>query len=118
MLRTPQRAWEYGHSQFIAAADQAGDVAVHTARARDGLLVTSVAARPGVPAAEVLAAACRLASAMATGGAGAKRSLFTLPLGAAPLWEITEQPVETGAPDGRAEYCTAVLPAWSAEQQA
>lgn len=115
VLRTPQLDWGHGHSQFIAAADQVGDVAVHTARARDGLQVTSVAARPGVPAADVLAAACRLASAIATGRPVARRSLFTLPLGAAPLWEITEQQVQTTAPDGRAEYCTAVLPAWSAD---
>ena len=115
VLRTPKRAWGYGHSQFIAAADQVGDVAVHTARARDGLLVTSVAAPPGVPAADVLAAACALASDIATGGLVARRSLFDLPLGAAPLWEITEQRVQTTAPDGRAERCTAVLPAWSAD---
>jgi hypothetical protein len=115
VLRTPQLDWGHGHSQFIAAADQVGDVAVHTARARDGLQVTSVAARPGVPAADVLTAACQLASAIATGRPVARRSLFTLPLGAAPLWEVTEQQVQTSAPDGRAEYCTAVLPAWSAD---
>lgn len=45
----------------------------------------------------------------------ARRSLFTLPLGAAPLWEITEQQVLTTSPDGREERCTAVLPAWSAD---
>jgi len=112
VLRTPHEG--RGHDQFIAATGEAGDVAVHTARARDGLLVTSVAAEPGVPAADVLAAAYRLATAIATGGPVAKRSLFTLPLGPAPLWEITEQPVRTTSPDGRMERCTAVLPAWSA----
>jgi hypothetical protein len=86
VLRTPRRGW--GHAQFITADDQAGDVVVHTAWARDGLMVTSVAALPGVPAADVLAAACQLASAIATGSPVARRSLFTLPLGAAPLWEI------------------------------
>jgi hypothetical protein len=45
----------------------------------------------------------------------ARRSLFTLPLGAAPLWEISEQQVQTTSPDGREERCTAVLPAWSAD---
>jgi hypothetical protein len=113
VLRTP--LGRRSHTQFITAADQAGDVVVHTARARDGLLVTSVAAQPGVPAADVLAAAYRLASAIAIGGPVARRSLFTLPLGAAPLWEITEQQVETTSPDGREERCTAVLPAWSAD---
>lgn len=113
VLRTPRRGW--GHAQFITADDRAGDVVVHTAWARDGLLVTSVAALPGVPAADVLAAACRLASVIATGGPVARRSLFTLPLGAAPLWEISEQQVQTTSPDGREERCTAVLPAWSAD---
>ncbi|WP_222849651.1 hypothetical protein [Trebonia kvetii] len=113
ILRTPQ--WGLGHTQFIAAADEAGDVAVHTAWARDGLLVTSVAAEPGVPTADVLAAACRLANAIATDAPVARRSLFTLPLGVAPLWEITEQQVRSTAPDGREEHCTAVLPAWSAD---
>jgi hypothetical protein len=113
VLRTPQEGWR--HTQFIAMTAEAGDVAVHTAWARDGLLVTSVAAQPGVPAADVLAAAYRLASAMAVGGPVTKRSLFTLPLGSAPLWEIAEQRVHTTAPDGREERCTAVLPAWSAD---
>ena len=112
VLRTP-RGWR--HSQFIAATGEAGDVAVHTACARDGLLVTSVAAQPGVPAADVLAAAYRLANAIAVGGEVARRSLFTLPLGPAPLWEVTEQRVQTTAPGGREERCSAVLPAWSAE---
>ena len=113
VLRTPRHGW--GHTQFIAASDQAGDVAVHTAWARDGLLVTSLAAAPGVPAAEVLAAAYKLASAIAVGDPVATRSLFSLPLGAAPLWEIAEQPVQTTSPDGREERCAAVLPAWSAD---
>jgi hypothetical protein len=112
VLRTPAGP---GHNQFIATTSEAGDVAVHTAWARDGLQVTSVAAQPGVPAGDVIAAAYRLASAMATGGVVARRSLFTLPLGPAPLWEVTEQPMRTMAPDGREERCTAVLPAWSAE---
>jgi hypothetical protein len=89
---------------------------VHTARARDGLQVTSVAAAPGVPAADVLAAACKLASAIATSRPVARRSLFDLPLGAAPLWQITEKRVRaTFSPDGREERCAAVLPAWSAD---
>lgn len=119
VLRTPQgrrlgTPKGRAHDQFIATTGEAGDVAVHTACARRGLQVTSVAAQPGVPAAGVLAAAHRLASAIATGRGVARRSLFALPLGPAPLWEITQRPATVKAPDGRAEKCTAVLPAWSA----
>ena len=74
VLRTPGRL-SLGHRQFIAAT-KAGDVAVHTAAARGGLLVTSVAATPDVPAADVLAAAYGIAVAAATGGTVARRSLF------------------------------------------
>jgi hypothetical protein len=42
-----------GHDQFIAGTDAAGEVAVHAAGARGGLLVVSVAAAPEVPAAGV-----------------------------------------------------------------
>jgi hypothetical protein len=112
VLRTPRTS--RGHAQFIAATGEAGDVAVHTAWARGGLRVTSVVAQPAVPAADVLAAAHRLASAIATGGEVARRSLFTLPLGSEPLWEIRERPATVMASDGRKERCTAVLPAWSA----
>jgi hypothetical protein len=114
VLRTPPG---HGHAQFIATTSEAGDVAVHSARARDGLQVTSVAARPGVPAGDVIAAAYRLASALAVGGEVPQRSLFTLPLGPAPLWEVTERPIQTMAPSGREERCTAVLPAWSAQSR-
>jgi hypothetical protein len=115
VLRTPQGGL---HTQFIAATGEAGDVAVHAAWARGGLQVTSLAAQPGVPAADVLAAdvlaaAYRLATALATGGQVARRPLFNLPLGPAPLWQITEQPARVEAADGREEECTAVLPAWS-----
>ena len=110
VLRTPAR--HKGHRQFIAAT-QAGDVAVHTATARGGLLVTSVAAAPDVPAADVLAAAYDIAIAAATGGGVARRSLFDLPLGDRPLWTLTER--AAGRPRSREEQCTAVLPAWSAD---
>jgi hypothetical protein len=114
VLRTPG---DRGHQQFVAATDAAGDVAVHTARARDGLFVTSVAAQPGVPAADVLGAAYDLAAAAATGAAVARRSLFDLPLGEGPLWAITERPAPVKAAGGREEQCTAVLPAWSARSE-
>lgn len=111
VLRTPARLG-LGHRQFIAAT-RAGDVAVHTATARGGLLVTSVAAAPDVPAADVLAAAYDIAVAAATGGPVARRSLFDLPLGDGPLWTLTERPA--GRPRSREERCIAVLPAWSAD---
>lgn len=113
-LRTPVHR---GHRQFVAVTERAGDVAVHLGAARDGLLVTSVAASPDVPAADVLAAAYELAYASATGGTVRRRSLFDLPLGDCPLWTITERPTRTKAPDGREESCTAVLPAWSASSR-
>ena len=109
VLRTPARR-SPGHRQFIAVT-RVGDVAVHTAVARGGLLVTSVAAAPDVPAADVLAIGYDVATAVATEGPVARRSLFDLPLGDGPLWTLTEQP----AASGRAERCIAVLPAWSAE---
>jgi hypothetical protein len=70
VLRTPQnrrmgRPKGWAHDQFIAATGEAGDVAVHTAWARGGLEVTSVAAQPGVRAAGVEAAA---ATGVAVGG--------------------------------------------------
>jgi len=113
VLRTPDGP---GHEQFIAATETAGDVAVHTARARGGLLVTSVAAAPEVPAADVLTVAYDLATALAAGrqAAVARRSLFDLPLGEGPLWTISERTGPVKAADGREEQCTAVLPAWSA----
>ena len=114
VLRTPARR-ESGHRQFIAATHLAGDVAVHTARAVGGLLVTSVAAAPDVPAAEVLAVAYDLATGMAAGRQPARRSLFDLELGAGPLWLLTERAAPVTAAGGREERCTAVLPAWSAD---
>jgi Serpin (serine protease inhibitor) len=111
VLRTPEGP---GHDQFVAATQAAGDVAVHAALARRGLLVASVAADPDVPAGEVLAAAYEVAPALATGASVARRSLFDLPLGDGPLWAISERtaPVKSGA--AREERCTAVLPAWAA----
>jgi hypothetical protein len=114
VLRTPEGP---GHEQFVAATQAAGEVAVHAALARDGLLVASVAADPAVPAGDVLAAAYELAPALATGGRVARRSLFDLPLGDGPLWAISERtaPIKSGA--AREELCTAVLPAWTAQSR-
>lgn len=118
VLRTPRgvrvfSAWG-AHTQFVAATERAGDVAVHTAGAREGLAVTSVIAAPGVSPSDVLAVAYDLATVVACGGHVARRSLFDLPLGDGPLWTLTEKPIMTTARDGREEHCTAVLPAWSA----
>jgi hypothetical protein len=114
VLRTPEGP---GHDQFVAATQAAGDVAVHAALARCGLLVASVAADPGVPAGDVLAAAYELAPALVTGASVARRSLFDLPLGDGPLWAISERtaPIKSGA--AREERCTAVLPAWTAQSK-
>jgi hypothetical protein len=114
VLRTPDGP---GHRQFVAATDGAGDVAVHAASAEGGLLVTSVASAPGVPAADVLAAAYDLAPALATGVPVSQRSLFDLPLGEGPQWTISEGTEAVKGAGSRAERCTAVLPAWSARSQ-
>ena len=114
VLQTPRGA---GHEQFVAATQAAGDVAVHAAWARDGLLVASVAADPSVPAGDVLAAAYDLAPALATRGQVARRSLFDLPLGEGPLWSVSETTAPIKSAAGREEWCTAVLPAWTAESE-
>jgi len=110
VLRAPRHP---SHAQFIAATPDAGAVAVHTASARGGLLVATVAAAAQVPAADVLAAAHALATARATGGQVEQRSLFDLPLGDGPAWSVRE---ETSGRGG-GERCTAVLPAWSADSK-
>ena len=120
VLRTPRG---YGHAQFIAVTPEAGDVAVHLALARDGLLVASVAAADEVAYGDVLAAAQRIACAYAGGRQGgfgqagidevARRPLADLPLGQAPLWRVREERSAHSFGDA----FTAVLPAWSARSQ-
>jgi hypothetical protein len=110
VLRTPEGP---GHEQFVAVTDSAGDVAVHTAVASGGVRVTSVAAAPGVPAADVIDAAYDLATALAAGRNVVRRSLFDLPLGEGPLWSVSERAVPLRG-GGQQERCTAVLPAWTA----
>jgi len=99
-----------GHQAFVASTAQAGDVAVHVGRARDGLLVVSVIAAADVPAGEVLAAGHGLATDLALGLPVPKRSLFDLPLGDSPLWSVREERSHLGA----GESCHAFLPAWEA----
>jgi hypothetical protein len=65
----------------------------------------------------VLATGYRLATALACGRHVERPSLFDLPLGPAPLWEITERPAQVESPGGREQECTAVLPAWSAHSE-
>jgi hypothetical protein len=117
VLRTPHdpgHGLPSGHEQFIAATSEAGDVAVHTARAAGGLAVTSVAAAPEVPPARVLAAAYVVATALT--GSVSRRSLFDLPLGDGPLWTITERTGPVRGSDHEERYA-AVLPAWSARTE-
>jgi hypothetical protein len=115
VLRTPDSD---AHSGYIAATAAAGDVAVHTAWARDfALAVTSVAAAPDVPPGEVLAAAYELAPARVQQRRVPQRSLFDLPLGDGPLWSITERRATVKSGTGREERFTAVLPAWSARSE-
>jgi hypothetical protein len=109
VLRSPVRP---GHAAFIAATDDAGDVAVHLGQARDGLLVASVIAGPEVEPSRVLVAAHRIAIARALGQPVPSRSLLDLPLGDGPLWSIREEAASGGGP---AQRCYAVLPAWSAQ---
>jgi hypothetical protein len=120
VLRTPEdpgRGLPAGHDRFIAATPEAGDVAAHAAWAAGGLAVMSVAAAPGVPSAQVLAAAYRLATALASARPVTRRSLFDLPLGEGPLWTITEHSGPVTDASGREERYAAVLPAWSAHTE-
>jgi hypothetical protein len=107
------------HDQFITETEQAGTIIVHSARARGGLRVISVAAAlADVPASDVIHAAYEVACAEAVEPRSVRRvSLFDLPLGEGPTWMIQEDEVETPAPEGREERCRAVLPAWSVQSQ-
>ncbi len=107
VLRSPLHP---GHTAFIAATPEAGDVAVHIGEARGGLAVASVIASPGIQPGDVLAAAHQLAVAHVLGRPTGRRSLFDLPLGDAPLWSVSQE----RSAAGDRERCTAVLPAWSA----
>ena len=89
MLHTPTPA-RGGHTQYIAAMPDAGDVIVHAATAVGGLLVVSVAAAADVPSGTVLAAAHRIAVRHATGAKVERRQLADLPLGEGPLWSVRE----------------------------
>jgi hypothetical protein len=115
VLRSPLH--DPRHRQYIAETDRAGTVGVHLASARGGLLVGSVVAvDQRVPSADVLAAASSIVSMEARSpDAVTRRSLFDLRLGEGAVWTISEEEVQTKAPDGREEVVISVLPAWSAE---
>jgi hypothetical protein len=114
VLRTPRRPGGTGHRQFIVATPDAGDVIMHLAQARDGLVVASVGAAADVPSAAVLAAAQRLGSAAVTGAPVTPRPLADLALGETPRWRIWEEAAGSG---GTGDRITAVLPAWSARSE-
>jgi serpin (serine protease inhibitor) len=107
VLRSPSK----GHVHFIATTPRAGDVAVHIARAREGLNVVSVIAGAEIPSDVVLSTAHELAFAFSAGQDLPRRSLFDLPLGESPLWMLTEREVMGRTND---ERYVGVLPAWSA----
>jgi hypothetical protein len=107
VLRSPAHP---SHSAFIAATDLAGEVAVHIAQVRGGLLVASVIADEAVAAGSVLASAYDIAIAAALGEPVATRDLLDLPAGDWPLWSVRDEP----SADGARQRCAAVLPAWTA----
>ncbi|MBV9660529.1 MAG: hypothetical protein JO337_05165 [Acidimicrobiales bacterium] len=113
VLRTPS---DPRHEQFLTDTPGAGPVAVHLARARGGLLVGSVIAADGaVPAGSVLAEAERIVTAEARRPRSVeRRSLFDLPLGRGPVWEIREEPGGRPGPFEREQRFTSIMPAWSA----
>jgi Serpin (serine protease inhibitor) len=104
------------HDQFVTATERAGTVAVHIAAAREGLRVTSVIANQDVAPVDVIAAAYDIAWREADQRGSVDRlSLFDLPVSKTPLWDISEEPVQTSSPDGKEERYRTVLPAWSAQ---
>jgi hypothetical protein len=115
VLRSPAHVRRY-----ILSAEfcDAGDVAVHEARA-EGLLVVSLAAGPDVSQAHVIAAAHRVACAAmdpwTSGLEPLERSLFDLELGSHPCWHLVEGPGLVTSTTGREERVEAYLPAWQAE---
>ncbi len=114
VLRTPP---DPRHQQFLTDTAGAGPVAVHLAQARGGLLVGSVIAADGaMQAGRVLAEAERIVTAEARQPRSVERlSLFDLPLGAGPVWDIAEEPEGRAGRFEHQERFTTVMPAWSAQ---
>lgn len=99
------------HEAFVASTDDAGLVAVHTARSSDGLLVVSVLAEVGVPAGDVHRAAHAVAAAAASFAQAGRVSLFDLPLGDGHAWTVTEHDAPGDTPT---ESADALMAAWDA----
>lgn len=114
VLKTPP---DPRHRQFLTDTADAGPVAVHLAEARGGLLVGSVIAADGaMPAGRVLAEAERIVTAEARRRKSIEwLSLFDLPLGAGPVWDITEEPGRGAGWFEDEQRFTSLMPAWSAE---
>ena len=112
VLKAPSSA-SVSHTQGIVSTRHAGDVAMHSALSRDGLLVTSVIAAPDVPAGAVLAAAHEIAHAHASRML-VTRSLYEMPTGDGHSWTILERQITTNAEDPNPEFFTAILPQWEA----
>jgi len=100
---------------MLARTEAAGVVAVHFAVATEDLAVVSVAADPTLDRAVAFEAAYEIARRCRDDDlAGARCSLFDLPLGEGHSWEITEHEVLSYAAGGRDEQIEgAVLAAWS-----
>ncbi|MGH7705057.1 MAG: hypothetical protein ACRENY_04240 [Candidatus Dormibacteria bacterium] len=116
VLTTPE---DPRHRQFLTDTPGAGPVAVHLGSARGGLLVGSViASDPAVPPGQVLAEAERIVAAEAVGpGSVPRLSLFKLPLGAGPVWDIAKERGESQGPHDAQERFTTIMPAWSASTE-
>jgi len=100
---------------MLARTEAAGVVAVHFAVATEDVAVLSVAADTSVDRGTAFEAAYEIAERCRDDDlAGARCSLFDLPLGEGHSWEITEREVATFTAGERSEEIEgAVLAAWS-----
>lgn len=100
---------------MLARTEAAGVVAVHFAVATEDLAVVAVAADPTLDRGLALEAAYEIAERCRYDDlAGARCSLFDLPLGEGHSWEITEEVVPSfTAGEHSEEIESAVLAAWS-----
>ena len=102
LLRTPKCV-----ARQLIVESAAGPLAVHAMPSTDGdMLVVSVIADAAVDAADVLAHAHPIASAIARGRPVDERSLFDLPLGAGPSWTLTERRLDSARATSRCSPAT------------
>jgi len=107
-----------GDRAMLARTRAAGLVAVHHAVAREGLVVVSVSAAPGVAPRAVLDAAHEIAAPGTGDSAPAACSLFELPVGTGHSWEIAEREIRTHHAGERVERISGVsLPSWRAQSE-